>query len=365
LIATWGTGAGDVAMTVAELSPSSTTDQGVNLAHALTELSRCVWRCYTHPATGSDTKVDRESRRREEDRKALSQVVPAIKKPYLPDEDGSITVCYNAILESANDVGRALHALTDAGVASAVITDVEHELEAIHHAECGQLFGRACQAVLLTRPSHSPVQVAGANRVFHEHPCGTDELFTRFDPTSAAVAAAHWLYAAARVAGKRSETPLDRVIFEAHAVEALNTETPARVLGLLEAGLTPHRVVTHLVREAMHAGEGVIVNPKHVISTIRKAARFKARYGGSDPIRITPLDPLRPARDLLADLIDGIRGCWLLYEESAYPADGDESELVDEADDDERDRAVMRALRARFEDEVRAEAAAHDALLVK
>jgi hypothetical protein len=358
LIATWGTGAGDVAVTVAELSPSSTTEQGVDLAHALTQLSSYAWRCYTHPARPEDSSTPNgEGRRRSEERKAFATVVSAIEKPHLPDPDGCVTECYSPIMESAHDVGRALHALDDADLTRLVISDVEHELATIEQAEQGALSGRASQAVELTRPYPSSQQVAAADEVFRAHPCGSSELFTRFDPTSAAVAATHWLYAAARVASERSETPVERVIREADGIEALNTETPTRVLEFLVMGFPPGLIVTQLVSEAMRIAEGVIPNPKGAISTIRKAERFKARYGGSDPIRITPLDPTRPARDLLGDLFDGIRGCWLLYEESAWGAPD-----MPDGDDDLDDHSP--SIRARFENEVRALAAAdHSRLL--
>jgi hypothetical protein len=38
-------------------------------------------------------------------------------------------------------------------------------------------------------------------------------------------------------------------------------------------------------------------------------------------ISIATLDPLRPAHDLLKDLLDGLRGCWILYQESALKSE--------------------------------------------
>jgi hypothetical protein len=34
-------------------------------------------------------------------------------------------------------------------------------------------------------------------------------------------------------------------------------------------------------------------------------------------LRLTPLDPRRPAPDMLEDLLTGIEGCFLLWQESA------------------------------------------------
>ncbi|MBF8194007.1 hypothetical protein ITP53_51700, partial [Nonomuraea sp. K274] len=62
------------------------------------------------------------------------------------------------------------------------------------------------------------------------------------------------------------------------------------------------------------------------------------------------LDPARPALDLLEDLLSGIRGCWLLYAESATELD--ETEDLDEEEWQKRRTAAFFA-------EVREEAAAH------
>jgi hypothetical protein len=57
--------------------------------------------------------------------------------------------------------------------------------------------------------------------------------------------------------------------------------------------------------------------------------------------RLTPLDPRRPSRDLLEDLLAGIRGCWLVYPQCIdYDALGD-------ADDGEIDDMFLAAVRAR------------------
>jgi hypothetical protein len=65
-----------------------------------------------------------------------------------------------------------------------------------------------------------------------------------------------------------------------------------------------------------------------------------------------PLDPSRPARDLLEDLLSGIYGCRLVYAEYADADFGSsaEAEDDDEADEDvdERvDEAFCAAVRAR------------------
>lgn len=80
------------------------------------------------------------------------------------------------------------------------------------------------------------------------------------------------------------------------------------------------------------------------------------------PIRITALDPRRPAHDLLEDLLSGIHGCQLVY--SSY-ADLDEDDDFDE--DDDTDEAADRrrvALHEMFTAAVRGKVAgAKDRLL--
>src|SRR5947199_92941 len=80
------------------------------------------------------------------------------------------------------------------------LAEVAAEVAAVESAELGDLSGRARQAVSLTREDASPLQVAAADRLLADDPFGSRKLFTDVDPTSAAVAAAHWLYAAASIA---------------------------------------------------------------------------------------------------------------------------------------------------------------------
>jgi hypothetical protein len=82
-----------------------------------------------------------------------------------------------------------------------------------------------------------------------------------------------------------------------------------------------------------------------------------------DSLRVTPLDPARPAPDLLEDLLAGIHGCWLVYEEYAPPEGTNEPAGATDGnwpDNDERDDAYYQAqherLRTEFADAVRATA---------
>ncbi|PBC70543.1 hypothetical protein BX265_5084 [Streptomyces sp. TLI_235] len=108
-------------------------------------------------------------------------------------------VLYSRLIESAHRVGRALHDLDDEALTKAVLAEVTLELAAVESAELGNLTGRAQQAVLLSREDASPVQVSAADQLLQQDPFDPVELFSAIDPTAAAVAAAHWLAAAAEV----------------------------------------------------------------------------------------------------------------------------------------------------------------------
>ena len=78
------------------------------------------------------------------------------------------------------------------------------------------------------------------------------------------------------------------------------------------------------------------------------------RYGADNPeahaefttIRLTTLDPRRPARDMLEDLLDGIRGCWLVYHEYAEQPAGLQDDVTDD-DGTKIDTAFNNEVRAR------------------
>lgn len=89
-----------------------------------------------------------------------------------------------------------------------------------------------------------------------------------------------------------------------------------------------------------------------------------------ESLRLTPLDPSRPALNLLEDLSSGIHGCWLIYQEclESSASSGEQGDAEDGEGDEEPDDAYYEAereeLMAAFIEAVRAEAAErHDRLL--
>lgn len=371
LIATWGTGAGDLALTIAETDAEVGEKHGLRLAQALTLLSAALWRAYTEPAAaaGDSEEANSEAWRRAETRKAFAEVQGAVAKPNLPDEHGYLTVCHDPVEESAHRLGRVLHAIANDALAETVQAETATELAAVESAECGDLRGRAQQAVLLSRPEASPSQVSAADQVLRQDPLGGSELFTELDPTAAAVAAAHWLRAASQVAADQAGIEPTHVVREADEIEALPVETPTIVLERLAAGQSPYTVVVSLVRDAATAAEGKIPDAEALTRRIKEledgAAAFRGNQDGLrdalvSELRLTPLDPARASLDLLEDLLTGIHACWIVYNEHAdrdYPeADNDSDDEEDEGEDeyDEQDEELMRE----FLESVRAEAEA-------
>ncbi|MGC0319340.1 hypothetical protein [Kitasatospora acidiphila] len=370
LIATWGTGQGDLASRIAAVPAGTDLAALSRLTAALTQLSAAAWRTYTHPASAADSlEVNSEGWRREEEREAFVEVAAAVATPNLP-HGGSVIVEYSPVLENANRVGRALIALDNPELTEAIRAETTVELAAVEGAELGNLTGRAQQAVLLSREGASPVQVAAADQLLQEDPFGPAPLYSDIDPTAAAVAAAHWLYAAAEAVSEASGYAPTEVIREADNIEALPHATPTLVLELLDAGVSPYDAVTGLVRHAMRIGDGVLPDPAALREQLEEAEEVITEYADDDSeeadavltgIRLTPLDPRRPARDLLEDLLTAINGCWLLHEEYAEDEDRDDDE--DEPDDETAERHQHHS-RAQFAALVRAIAAANRDRLV-
>ncbi|MER6394891.1 hypothetical protein ABT263_02355 [Kitasatospora sp. NPDC001603] len=370
LIAAWGTGGGDLSARVAVLPAEADTAVLLRLAGTLTQLSEAAWRTYTHPASAADSlESGSEGWRREREREAFGEVAAAVARPNLP-QGGMLTVSYSPLVESANRIGRALVGLGDPELSATVLAEAAQELAAVESAELGDLSGRAQQAVLLSREDASPAQVAAADHLFRQDPFGPAELFSGIDPTAAAVAAAHWLTAAAEIAAEASGHDRATVVLEADAIEALAHETPTLVLELIDAGASPHDAVAGLVRHALQVADGLLPDPTALRDQLNDFEEALAEYsegdgdGGLDPedtgLRLTPLDPRRPARDLLEDLLAGIHGCWLLhdqYTDSDHDEDATPETPAHEDDEEAAEELHQQRSRGQFAARVRAVAA--------
>lgn len=358
LVAAWATGAGDIASSVAPLPEGCTTEDALAVARTLSGLSDAAWRTYTHPASAAESlEENSEGWRRQQERAAFATVVDALRKPELP-EHGMLRESLIAVTECGHRVGRALHGIGDPGLTDVVAREVQGELAAVARVELGDLSGRARQAVVLSREDVSPAQVAAADALLREDPFGGEQLFTDVDPASAAVAAAHWLRAAADVAAEVSDLNPVGVVAQADDIEALPHETPTVVLELMDQGASPREAVTALIRDALLVAEGLVPDAGGLVQAVEDALvpteRLREEEGLVEAvlagIRATPLDPARPAPDLLEDLLAGIHGCWLIYDE--YAADG---ASVEDDDVDGWDEDAGEADTSAFLDLVRAE----------
>jgi hypothetical protein len=104
--------------------------------------------------------------------------VAALGAPNLPC-DGWLKVEGDWVVERAHEVGRTLVEIGSAGVRRAVVDEVTDEFDSIGRASCGDLGGRAAQAVELTRHDASPTQIAAADRLLEKVPAGGEALVTR------------------------------------------------------------------------------------------------------------------------------------------------------------------------------------------
>jgi hypothetical protein len=360
LIRTWPAGKGSRAAVVSVLPQKVPAEQALYLAAELTGLSAALWRCYTHPATAAANLVgSSEGWHPEHERDGFDTVVENLLNPHLPGENGALLVDYDPVEEHSHRVGRALHSLSDEMLRDAVRVDVEAEIAAVEMAERGDLAGRAMQAVVLSRAGANPLHVSAASGVLQSNPLDGQLLFEAFDPTAAAVAAAHWLKAAVDVVVQVSDLDAEDVLPTVDDIEALSYGTPAEVLNLLEFSNTVYRVIAGMVGDAMLVAEGFVSDLEAVLvqrddDGHEDAADSEASGEGEDesqaendeptPVRVTLLDPLRPAPNLLKDLVSAIRGCRILY--GAY-VEGEDADVE-----------------ARFCEEVRAEAEAHAERLV-
>jgi len=95
LIRVWATARGQRAAVVSRLPDAASQDR-LRLADALTSLSGALWRCYTHPASAAGSlEPNTDGWRRQQTREGFPEVVPVIRKPNLPDQDGWLDVSYD------------------------------------------------------------------------------------------------------------------------------------------------------------------------------------------------------------------------------------------------------------------------------
>lgn len=243
--------------------------------------------------------------------------------------------------EAGHRIGRVRHVIGDPGVTEDVVAEVEAEVEAIRRADLGDLTGRAQQAVVLSRLELSPTQTRAAWEVLAERALDEGEgLVGVFDPTAAAVAAAAWLRGAAELAAEVTGYLWTEVVQHADDIETLPHTTPTTVLEALDAGATPEQAVLELVSDALAIGRGetpssAVELAQEILEAVDLAAGMTDATAADLVPQLTPLNPTRPALDLLQGLLWGIYGCYLLWREDKWG-------LLDSDDEDHQENADTR-----------------------
>lgn len=218
----------------------------------------------------------------------------AIRDPYVRQADGTIGHSYSMVVEYAHSVGRCLLALGDDAIAAAIDHEVADELAAARAAYEGRFDQRSFQGTKRTTVDVDPSQVLSAHRVLLENPAAHAIDLSLVNPTSACVAAAHWLFCAASVAGEVLGTSQAEVIHAADYLEALEVVAPLAVLEGRAAGISAAELVVGMV----------------------DGARWQSLTTSPLPLTETPLDPRRPGRDLLGRLISAIDSCYMVAAET-------------------------------------------------
>ncbi|MEO3873735.1 hypothetical protein ABGB18_33405 [Nonomuraea sp. B12E4] len=354
LIAQWSTGIGDTATIVAELHREQPRRNVLRLAADLTELSRICWRSYTHPASTADQHGPHSlGWHRQQERDAFATVLPTLIAAKRPAPEPIST----KVGQAAHAVARTLHTLNTPQLTTHVTTDVAAELAAIEQAELGDLSERAEQAAALSREDASPLQISQADTLLHAHPFGCEALLTQVDPTAAAIAAAHWFYAAVTITAQHTGLHQIQVVATAEQQgKPLAIESLTEITAVLSAGDRPRHVVMPLIRNALHIAEGRlrgITETQHRITAAEELIE-KARSDhpelrlGPDTIYLplTPLNPTRPAPDLLDNLLHGIKTCWQLYQQHAdLPRPNPRNEAVEDSWQERLRHAFLTAIR--------------------
>ncbi|SDJ25282.1 hypothetical protein [Nonomuraea jiangxiensis] len=327
LLAQWSTGIGDTATVVARLTHDQLHQNTRRLAAELTRLSDVCWRSYTHPATAADRHgLHSLGWHRQQERDAFAKVLPALIATTRVTNQRVDTKVEHA----AHAVARILHVLDTSQLTTQVTTDVAAELAAIEQAERGDLSERAQQAVVLSREDASPLQISQADGLLHQNPFGSQPLFTEVDPTAAAIAAAHWFYAAVTITAQHTGLhPIQVVAVAEQPDKPLAIESLTDITTAINAGARARHVVMPLIRNALHVVEGHlrgIIEIQHRITAAQELihaahADHPELDLGPDTVHLplTSLNPARPAPDLLDNLLHGIHACWDLYQHHSDP----------------------------------------------
>lgn len=319
LVAVWSAGLAHRSAAVCRLPAGLADDTAADLCAALTRLSTALWESYPHPDRGPHDSASYQPGR------GFTGVCDVLLAPNLPDADGTVAVAADPTLEYGHITGRVLQAIGDADLTAAVTADVCTEIDAVARAGLGDLTGRAAQAVTVDHLDPSPAQVAAADHLLRAHPLGSPKLFTTVDPVAACVAAAHWLTAAADLTAETAQINPIVIFAWAHSLHGAAVETPAMIVqAVLGKHVAPRHVVTGMLTDAMAVAEGRVPDPAGLPDRVDAVREQVQQMPVRDPDEavadmlesLTPLNPCRPSRDLLEQLLDGMYSCLIVYRDT-------------------------------------------------
>lgn len=261
-------------------------------------------------------------------------------------------------IEAGLTVGRlrrALDGIEDRVFVSTVVADLIEELAVVGRAERGDLTGRARQASTRTRDRVIPEQVDAVLALLWRSPLGGSALGQECDPCSGAMAAVGYLLAAARAVDV-SQKGVWEVLASVEDASGYNCDAALVLTERVLGGESAQDAVLALLSEAVCATDGSLPDAGDMKRRLRKADACARRIAPGDrdiragllsEVRVTVLDPRRPAPQLIEELLAAIAGCYELWLMSA-----DYEGVPYDSDDEAAIRAAECLLEARFWAEV-------------
>ncbi|ALE74160.1 hypothetical protein AD006_23785 [Pseudonocardia sp. EC080610-09] len=283
IVSTWPTGDGAVACRVARVPRDLGDALARRITVVLTRLSAVLWSAYSEGEAGQLRPAD---------------LLATLRDPDRPPPDGD-----DERVRLVHALGRLLARTPGRAFRETVVREVRAELDAVLDADAGELTGRALQAVRYVRGDVHEGHVATADAVLEADPLEPVGLLTTVEPHSAAVAAVHWLRAAARWVAEVAGHSVADVVALAEAIEHEDLGVAREVL-VMRQDEPDEEVVRDLLQEAVLAGRGIfVVCPDRPDPDTDHEHR----------VLTTVLHPLEPGRCLVDGLIRGIQGCFRVY----------------------------------------------------
>lgn len=206
-------------------------------------------------------------------------------------------------------------------------SEVEEETAAVDRADRGAFAGRAAQAALISRAFVLPTHLREADVRFHERISGDllgigpltlcgHEILAGLDLTAAAAAALHWFKAALDVLSKASGKSAEDAVMMADDYEETSAAVLRSVVRSMDSGASPQAVATRLVSDAIHIADTAAMSVRAIQERVDDAIDESASDVdlGVLSVRLTQLDPRRPAPVLLEVALQGMDACRAAYD---------------------------------------------------